>query len=77
MTRAVDPTLPALTPDEARDLAAAGIVASPTRPGRWDDSRGNGASDRGLTTTAALRRARNDLTTPETDGPPRRQPRRP
>lgn len=77
MTRSVDPTLPALSPDEARDLAAAGIVASPTRPGRWDDTRGNGASDRGLTTTAALRRARNDLTTPETDGPPRRQPRRP
>lgn len=57
-----DATLPALSPDDARDLAAAGIVASPTRPGRWDDSNGTSTRDRGLTTTAALRRARNDLT---------------
>lgn len=51
-----------LSPDQERDLAAVGIVASPTQPGRWDDLRGTGARDRGLTTTAALRRARNDLT---------------
>jgi hypothetical protein len=68
---------PALTPDDERDLAAVGIVASPRRPGRWDDLRGSAPGDRDLTTTAALRRARRDLSTPATDGPQRRQPLRP
>ena len=73
--RAVDPTLPALSPADEAAFAAAGIVADEARPGRWRETRGN--AERGLTTTEARRRARNDLTTPETDGPPRLQPRRP
>lgn len=73
--RAVDPTLPALSPADEADFLAAGIVADEAQPGRWVDARGDG--ERGLTTTEARRRARNDLTTPETDGPPRLQPRRP
>lgn len=55
-----DPTLPALSPADEAAFAAAGIVADPTRPGRWMETRGN--AEGGLTTTEARRRARRDLT---------------
>lgn len=60
--RAVDPTLPALSPADEAAFAAAGIVADEARPGRWRETRG--AGERGLTTTEARRRARNDLDDP-------------
>ena len=56
--RAVDPTLPTLSPADEAAFAAAGIVADEARPGRWVDARGDG--ERGLTTTEARRRARRD-----------------
>ena len=56
-----DLALPAVTDAEADELAAVGIVADEARPGRWRDTRGSGPRDRGLTTSAALRRARRDV----------------